>query len=1208
MKRLMLITMLVLVQTVPAIDAVMTNTVSPTVTWDAAGNWTDSSGAGLSAAPFDPSDSISFAALARPQGLAAVPRQTVSIKTADRAIGTVSGDDRRTIQYTTDGTGSLMSEHWLAITDPSGFLGFWTVGNAFSGLVVPDGTTLSSLSGMARPRVKVADVGSEVALGTVHAAGTVDKEGAGTLSVGATTGDDASLIVKDGNVLLEGGLSDDGLKSVIAQAAAHFDASSADALVRRSAEGRVWVDEWTAVSDPTLKARKSSFTSADPLYIAEAGSPFISPVESPTGLPLVDFGSGLRSSKGELGPNNCLLELTRAITGIKTVFYVVQGEKGMDCSTVLGGKSTYDFIANAWVGNTTLFATGAAKLGVLHGEYQLDGAQTSHEKIAADKLTALSVISIDLDGTGSATFDMFGSDRYLRTSSGGFRLGEAIVFTNHLERADRLRVSRYLVNKWKGTSVDPLDDVGSIRIVKAASGIGVPEGHVARVGSVDAVGKAFEKTGEGRLSVDVVTPTDATIAVKEGSLSFDKVLPDVTDDEPADGAYIWLDARTLSGSDVTTWNDCRASVTTKATSLYASPRVPTLVGNAVGLWPAVSFGLKARGNHAGMKFGNWDASRAAYAGFIVVRLTALNQTCNIFGSNYQDMIRDNAATLAARDWASTRTVAARWSINGRIVDPLADEGSLLNQTNRFVLVGFTAQMPLGANGISQDRSPSVYPDACGGIEVAEMIVYNKRITETERRQTEAYLMKRWQLGDHPAAGNMRMVGRVSFEATAEACVGGERDLSVGKVTGGNGTLVKTGGGAVSISEPDPATLAALAKVESGSLAITFEPVDLLSQALFRFDASDSASLTCGYVDNGDGSVTTNVLSWLDANRNGYNARSTHTAGVYNNDPNIVKAHPTLKSAVFPDGKSRPVVDFGTVASTDAAGFSFYNGNTYVNTSKVREIFTVYSDVHRSASASGQIVGSADNHFLHGPDWGDGGKMKLLLGYAAAAVRNGYIAVDGVAQTADYVLDKKFHVISFGATALVKGNMMCQDRNIAAGGSQIAEQIAFGFELTAAQRAMVESYLMRKWLGDASRVNTLALGGVELGEGASFSAGDAVLSLPVLKGASGASVAAGGVADVATLCVGTLDKDVPAIEIEGPVRFSDIVSVTVEEQIGRQHEGVYPLLRATSFEGLDLAKWSLSCSIRGGRKVSLVMAGEDTVCLKVVPPGMMVIVR
>ena len=40
-----------------------------------------------------------------------------------------------------------------------------------------------------------------------------------------------------------------------------------------------------------------------------------------------------------------------------------------------------------------------------------------------------------------------------------------------------------------------------------------------------------------------------------------------------------------------------------------------------------------------------------------------------------------------------------------------------------------------------------------------------------------------------------MVGKVSFEATAEACVGGERDLSVGKVTGGNGTLVKTGGGA-----------------------------------------------------------------------------------------------------------------------------------------------------------------------------------------------------------------------------------------------------------------------------------------------------------------------------------------------------------------------------------------------------------------------------
>lgn len=1207
MKRLMLIAMLALVQTVPAIDAVMTNTTAKSVSWNVAGNWTDSSGAPLADAPFDAADNVSFKALERPQGVAAVPRQTVTIGTADRSVGTIAGDDRRTIQYTVDATGNVQSEHWLTIMDPSAFLGFWTVGNVFSGLVVPDGSTLSSLSGTSRPRVRVTDADSSAALGTVHEPGTVDKEGAGSLSVGATTGDDTSLIVKDGGIVLEGGLSDDGLAAVLAQSAAHFDASATNTQVRRSADGRIWVDEWTSVSDSTLKARKSNFTSVDPLYIAAAESPFVSPVTSPTGLPLVDFGSGMKSSKGELGPSNCLLELTRTISGIKTVFYVVQGEKGMDCSTVLGSATKYDFIANAWTGMTTLFATGAAKLDVMHGEYLLNARQTSHEEIAADKLTSLHVLSIDLDGTGSASFDLFGSDRYLKTSSGGFRLGEALVFTNHLDRADRLRISRHLVNKWQGGSVDPLDDVGSVRLVKASAEVGVPAARIARIGSIDAAGKAFEKTGAGQLAVDVVTPATTEIAVKEGSLSFDKVLPDVTDGEPADGAYIWLDAHTLSGTEVTTWGDCRASAVTKAESLYDSPRVPTLVASAVG--PAVSFGLKSAGNHAAMKFDNWDGGgRQAYAGFIVVRPTVLNSTRNIFGSSYQDMIRDSAAKLVAEGYASTHVVAARWSINGRIVDPLADEGALLNQTNRFVLVGFTSQSPIAANGISQDRSPAWYPDACGGIEVAEMIVYNKRITEAERRQTEAYLMKRWRLGDHPAAGNVRSVGKVSFEGTAEVRIGGERDLTIGKVSGGNGTLVKSGVGALTISEPDPAMVSTVAKVESGSLAITFEPVDLLSRALFRFDASDTAAMTCEYVDNGDGTVTTNVLKWLDANRNGYNARSTHSDGVYNNYPAIVKAHPTLKSVVFPDGRSRPVVDFGTIASTDAAGFSFYNNTTYVTTSKVREIFTVYSDVHRSATACGQIVGSSSNHFLHGPDWGDAGKMKLLLSFAAAAVRNGYIAVDGVQTTADYVPNKEFHVISFGATSLVTGNMMCQDRDVSAGGSQIAEQVAFDFELTAAQRAMVESYLMRKWLGDESRVNTLALGGVELGEGTSFSAGNAALSLPVLRGSEGASVTAGVVTDVATLSVESLDKEIPAVVVEGPVAFADAVCVSVAEQIGRQHEGVYPLLRATSFEGLDLSKWTLSCSVRSGRILTLVLVDGNTIGLKVERPGILVIVR
>ena len=1184
-----------------AVDAVMTNKVSASVSWNAVGNWTDSSGAALGEVPLGSGYNVSFAPLARPQGLAAVPLQTITIDTADGEIGSVSGDDRRIVQYTKDRTGNVQSEHWLRVADPSAFLGFWTVGNALSGFVVPDGAALSSISGKARPSVDVADSGATASIGTVYEDGSVDKVGGGTLSIGATTGDGTSVVVKDGNVVLEGGLSDARIEALLAQSAVHLDASDETTLVRRSEGGRVWVDEWTSVSDPTLKAKKSSYRGTDPSFITAAESPFISPVTSPTSLPMVDFGSGWKSQDGSLGPSNCLLELSRKIAGIKTVFYAVQGAKGLDCSTVIGGKTTYDFIANAWLGNTTLFASGAAKVDVLHGEYQLDGRQTSHEGIAADKLTAMSVLSIDLDGTGSATFDLLGSDRYLRTSSGGFRLGELLVFTNHLSRADRLRVSRHLVNKWKGNDADPRADVGFVRMEKATSSLVVPAGQEASVGSVDAVNKSLNKSGDGKLVLDVVTPAAASVNVNAGSVSFDKVLPDVVPSEPASGAYIWLDAHTLSGTEVSEWADCRQGIAVKATSLYTSPRVPTLVSGANG--PAVNFGIKSAGTHAGMKFSNWTSTRQAYAGFIVVRMTALNQSCNIFGSSYMDMIRENATALASKTYAVTRTVAARWSINGRIVDPMANEGASLNQTNRFVLVGFTSQDPLAANGISQDRDIDAN---CGGIEVAEMIVYNRKITESERRQTEAYLMSRWGLGSHPAVGDVRKVGTMAFAPSVDARVGGSRDLDVGSVVGGSGTMVKTGSGAVSIAAPSAEAVSSAVRVEGGTLAFSSDPADLLSRAVFRFDAMDTGSLVCSYVDNGNGTVTTNVVSWLDASRNGYVARSTYSSGVNNNFSGVT-AHPTVKGVVFADGVTRPVVDFGTPGSSDAAGFSFYSGSSYVSSANVREVFTVYSDVHRTTTVAGQVVGSSSFHFLHGPDWNDGGKFKLLLSYAAASVRNGYKAVDGLPVSTDYVLDKAFHVISFGATGNVLANMMCQERTNSAGGSQIAEQVAFNFELTAEERAVVESYLMRKWLGNTSRTPSFAVGAVELCGGAEFSVGDSSISMPSVRAAGGTAVRAGAVANVATLAVDTLSKDAPALMVEGTVAFANQVTVTIGEPIGRMHDGIYPLVRAASLENVDLSNWTLVCTELGGRKAQLVMIDGRTVGLKVTRSGMTLIV-
>ena len=72
-------------------------------------------------------------------------------------------------------------------------------------------------------------------------------------------------------------------------------------------------------------------------------APFVSPVKSPTGLPLVDFGTkGNASQNGPApvdviyGPTSCVLRISKLFKDVRDVFYVVQTPGSPNGRTILG--------------------------------------------------------------------------------------------------------------------------------------------------------------------------------------------------------------------------------------------------------------------------------------------------------------------------------------------------------------------------------------------------------------------------------------------------------------------------------------------------------------------------------------------------------------------------------------------------------------------------------------------------------------------------------------------------------------------------------------------------------------------------------------------------------------------------------------------------------------------------------------------------------
>ncbi|MBQ2629127.1 MAG: hypothetical protein IJG13_05555, partial [Kiritimatiellae bacterium] len=801
-------------------------------------------------------------------------------------------------------------------------------------------------------------------------------------------------------------------------------------------------------------------------------------------------------------------------------------------------------------------------------------------------------------------------DRLTPGKVGGWRVGEILLYTNALTRAERHQVVRYLMRKWMGADDA---DVGRLVVATADSAVGVREGGVANVRRLAAVSGSLEKTGGGCLEVDHISPDGLAVSVEAGSIALTpENSPVSASPAPAANPVLWLDAEhaltctNAEGSSVrcvTKWADRRgegfggyAELPEGNAYWYGlPPYVKPGVANGHDL---VSFCYPGSNDNS---YQSWmrivPSGENACEAFIAQRIVNRSNKCSIFGSTTLKLYAGFWNVLDASTGGPT-VPGAVWTLNGAPFDPWTYR--LASSAESDVKVYSVALPSKHAFDLLAKTRTNV-AESQGRVDIGEFIIYDRRLTDAERRDTVAYLMEKWRGEKGPDAERLR-ISSVSYSQGTSPSLATGQDVIVNEIDGIAGRpFTKSGSGTMTVMGSRSGLAPSSITVEGGVLRFEIAP-DPAATALFHFDASDLHSISRRVEDGG---ARTNVTQWADVRGNGILA-TTFVDNI------ISFTNATLKTVETAEGVSRTVVDFGRRNNNsteprygDAAGMKISG----VADKTVRELHVVWADAN--AEVEPGVFRRADmataqneyNYYRYGTRLIDS-----RAGSAAhcGAVVNGLLYADGDAITADFQPGTAAHLISAVPTNATTVTSMFLDRTSNAGGGWYGELVAFSNALTVTERDFLVKRLRAKWFGTAEPVwtNATPFASVSVASGA---------SLDFTKNAfvRAASVSGGGSISAAGVMPGSLllryggADDVERIDVDGDVAFGEGATIVVTADSANVVEpGVWTILSASSISG-SLPTLN---AVNFGRKFVRLRRVDNRLDIVVTRPGMSIIIR
>ncbi len=687
------------------------------------------------------------------------------------------------------------------LSDPTGYAGWWRL--MYGGVTVAlsdygDSTALATVSTEGSATIKVPTAGTTARIGDYASGGTLAKTGAGTLEIGLVSGTDAIIYVKEGAINFKG--RSEGAPTYAPGAVVHLDASQTNTMVfSTSGDGRQYVERWDSVAGARGYATNIMYDSSSWGGIPASHAPFISPVKA-NGLTLVDFGSATSAMADTLGPSYCMLTLNANpanLGQVREAFYAGYYTENNGNVLILGSGSAYHYCRTA---STPLASWGGS--GVLSGDIMLNGRKIAwdHPMTAAVGDSYMAMHTFSVGGLQNSHISYLASDRTYKGYTGGCRLGEVIIYTNALTRAQRAATHRYLMRKWLPREKWAEYDLDALTVASAGTPVSVssPGGDgngVLRVANVTAHGGTLVKTGDGTLEIGRLSPAGATISVQGGAVAF--APPPAAPDSPADEPYLWLDATQTSSLTFTNetgsvdyvgrWADRRAEyaatryVAPPASGSDVPPNAPYMAYGAQNGLAAVSFGHSNALKGGDSSWVQLSSGVSTYDGFMAVKVySTTTYGVNLFDSqNGLEFLRSASTVLLSETYAYMRGRNARWSVDGAVTDPVRS-GSFRND-GVYHIVHFSSSEPIGVAALAKDRL--LQGSQWGQLEIGEVLLYNRRLDPAERDRTERYLMRRWleparckDIDNLTVSGKLALGGGAS---AASAALTGDLTLAAG---------------------------------------------------------------------------------------------------------------------------------------------------------------------------------------------------------------------------------------------------------------------------------------------------------------------------------------------------------------------------------------------------------------------------------------------
>ena len=532
--------------------------------------------------------------------------------------------------------------------------------------------------------------------------------------------------------------------------------------------------------------------------------------------------------------------------------------------------------------------------------------------------------------------------------------------------------------------------------------------------------------------------------------------------------------------------------------------------------------------------------------FVVLRVKERRRQPFIFGSVY-----DWVYSFSPVNWGalcaspSAELLNGEWRVDGLKVDQAS---FVPDQEFHLISISLTGNIG-GLNTFTQDRHCRI-----GGMELAEVVVYDTELGTDERSAIEKHLMAKWLNKPHPHEAATTL-GTLSFGSGISPSLEVGRNVTVQYING-TGTFTKSGAGDVTATGLAD-TITGLA-VTGGSLAFVSagNPLDVMNEASFHIDPSDATTL----VKSG-----ANVTRINDVRNsvNRYAETSTYSKA----------AGPTLVAC---EETGLNLLDFGTFAynvdseQDDSCGMKW---------DRQEQVFTVFAVIEKKAANDSFLLGSASDYAFHADDG------NLLHGnYSYATVRPGgdtdahwYLDGEAVANPIGTAWPNGLHVITVAMrdTNAINGNkntgalagMFAQDRELCRiGGMRYGEVVVFTNSISSAQIKAITGYLMEKWLGSEPDTS----GGFQ--------------NLSVVAGSSLSYAGDFAIADDATVDIGYAGNGGSgAIDVTGNVMCGQNVAVTV----GPDPKGRVAIVNASTLTGTaNLSTWTLNggspkFSVEGG---------------------------